>query len=112
VALSYKNRITNKKDFDSVFRKGKKIRNDFLFAYYLKNNKNTLRIAFVISTKLVPLAVNRNKIRRKLSEEVLRLGLLNSGYDIIIGVVKKIKKEEIKYLNLKLNDLLLNIIKN
>ncbi len=89
MALNKKNRLKKKKDFESVFKKGKAVKGNFLFVRYLKNNLGFPRFAFVVSSKVSKKAVVRNRIRRTLSEAV-RVGLKNiQPRDIIIIADKK-----------------------
>ena len=67
------------------------------------------RFGFIIPTKHIPLAAERNKIRRILSEEIAKLYLPGRGYDIVAVVHKKIEKSRFKELVSELNALLLKI---
>lgn len=90
MALNKKNRLKKKKDFESVFKKGKAIRGNFLFVRYLKNGLQFPRFAFVVSSKVSKKAVVRNRIRRLLSEAA-RTKLKNiQPRDIIMLADKKI----------------------
>ena len=68
MALNKKNRLKKKKDFESVFKKGKAVKGNFLFAKYLKNDLDCSRFAFIVSSKVSKKAVVRNRIRRVLSD--------------------------------------------
>ncbi len=98
MALNKKNRLKKKLDFEDVFKKGKAVKGSFLFIKYRKNELNLPRFGFVVSAKVAGKAVERNKIRRILSEAV-RSKLKNVvGYDIIVFAANKImiaSKEEI-----------------
>src|SRR3990167_6434505 len=90
MALNKKNRLKKKQDFEAVFKKGKAVNGSFLFIKYKKNELDMPRFGFVVSAKVAGKAVERNKIRRILSETVrTRTGNLG-GYDIIVLVTKKI----------------------
>ncbi|MEK7076469.1 MAG: ribonuclease P protein component [Patescibacteria group bacterium] len=98
MALNKKNRLKRKRDFEDVFKKGRAIRGSFLFIKYRKNELGVTRFGFVISAKVAGKAVERNKIRRILSEAVR--GRINSlgGYDIIVFAASKIisaRKEDV-----------------
>ncbi len=110
MALPKKNRISNKKDIDRVFKEGRTVRGSFLFIRFVNNEKGYFRIAFMIPTKYVSLAVNRNKIRRMFFEELSReTSLLKKSYDIIVLVCKKTEKDRQKYLTEELRELLTKI---
>ena len=96
MALPRKNRLTIKKDIDRVFRNGGTVKGSFLFIRLLKNRNEYPRFAFIVSTKHVPLAVDRNKIRRMLSEEIANIHLPGHRYDIVVVICKKIERRQIK----------------
>lgn len=90
MALNKKNRLKKKRDFEDVFKKGRAVKGAFLFIKYKKNELSVPRFGFVVSTKVAGKAVERNKIRRILSEGVR--GMIDSldSYDIIVVVTHKI----------------------
>lgn len=90
MALNKKNRLKKKLDFEDVFKKGKAVNGSFLFIKYKKNRLGVSRFGFVVSAKVAKKAVERNKIRRILSEAVR--GIIDSlgSYDIIVVVAGKI----------------------
>ena len=98
MALNKKNRLKNKRDFDDVFKKGRTIRGSFLFIKYLKNKLNLPRFGFIVSAKVAKRAVDRNKLRRILSEAVR--GIIDDlgDYDIAVfamGKITDISKKDI-----------------
>lgn len=107
--LPKKYRISSKNEIDSIFKNGRTVRGNSLFIRVLKNQREYIRFAFVIPVKHVPFAVNRNKIRRILSEDVAKSSLLEYGYDIVVAVYKKIEKSRFKELVSELNTLLLKV---
>ncbi len=68
--LPKKNRLTQKKDFDSVFKNGKTIKSDFLIFKFLKNRFNENRFGFIVSKKVSNKATKRNLIKRRLRKVV------------------------------------------
>lgn len=90
MALNKKNRLKKKHDFDNVFKKGRAIKGSFLFIKYLKNELNLSRFGFVVSAKVAKKAVERNKLRRILSEAVRDIIDDLGGYDIAVFVTSKI----------------------
>lgn len=82
--LNKKNRLKKKKDFEEVFKRGRAVRGSFLLIKYKKNESDIPRFGFVVSAKVVPKAVKRNRIKRILSETAR--GFLKSlgGYDVIV----------------------------
>jgi len=85
-------RLTKKKDFDQLIKKGKSIGQDFLVLKFLKTNLKDTRIGFIVSRKVSNKAVVRNRIKRKLREAVRAfLFELKPGYDLVFFAKKEIK---------------------
>ena len=85
MALPVKNRLNNKRDFETVFKEGKTGKGSFLFIRIAPNNRPVSRFGFVVPAKAAKKAVLRNKIRRDLSELIrLNMGKISGGYDIIV----------------------------
>lgn len=100
--LNKKNRLKKKRDFEDVFKKGKAVKGSFLFIKYKKNELGLSRFGFVVSAKVAKKAVERNRIRRILSEVVRGvIGSLDSN-DVIVFAARNIitvpKKEIIEDL--------------
>ena len=88
--MNKKNRLKKKRDFEDVFKKGRAVKGSFLFIKYRNNKLGVSRFGFVVSAKVARKAVERNKIRRVLSEAVR--GVIDglAGYDIIVFATRKI----------------------
>lgn len=89
MALPQPHRLTRKKDFDTVFRKGKTVQDSFFFIKAAPNNLDVSRFGIVIPARLVKTAVKRNVVRRLLSE-VIR-GMLDEipqGLDVVLSLKK------------------------
>ena len=114
MALPKRHRITRGSDFDKVFSKGETVKNSFFFVYYLKNNRDYVRIKAIVSSKVSNKAVKRNTIRRKL-EEIVKSHLLKlkPGFDIIIISRHKVKEQEYPKLKESLEEIFLkaNLVK-
>ena len=83
--LPKKNRLKKRRDFESVFRKGKGFRENFLFLKKNKNNLHQTRFGFIVGKRVSPKATVRNKIRRRLSSLVQkRLAKIKNGFDVIL----------------------------
>ncbi len=90
MALNKKNRLKKKRDFGEVFKKGRAVKGSFLFIKYRKNGLDAPRFGFVVSAKVAGNAVERNRIRRILSEAARgRIESLD-GYDIVVFAANKI----------------------
>jgi len=89
------NRLTKKKDFDKVFTGGKGVKQDFLLVKAVKNNLPSSRFGFVVSKKVSPKAVVRNRVKRRLRDAVAGLlGELNGSFDVIVISLAGIEKRE------------------
>lgn len=104
------NRLKNKKDFDNVFKKGKKIAGKLIFLKALKNKLDFSRFGFIVSLKISKKAVVRNKIKRRL-RAVIKENILNIkiGLDIIIIAKPEILDKEYKEIKNDLENLLQNL---
>ncbi|OGN00071.1 MAG: ribonuclease P protein component [Candidatus Yanofskybacteria bacterium RIFCSPHIGHO2_01_FULL_41_27] len=97
MALNTKNRIKKKKEFDGVFKNGKTVNGSFLFIKFKKNNLKTSRFGFAVGLKVSKKAVERNRIRRLLSETVkIYLKQVKNNYDIIVVIKSKPAEEAIE----------------
>jgi ribonuclease P protein component len=109
VALPRKNRLTTKKEIDRIFKNGRTIKGSFLFIRFLNNQKEYSKFSFVVPTKHVTLAVDRNKIRRIFSGEIVRLPLSERGYDIVAVIHKKVERSQFRELAAELREVLLKL---
>jgi ribonuclease P protein component len=57
---------------ESLLKKGRKSGTNFFTVKYLVNNRASSRFCIVVSTKIYPKAVDRNRLRRQIYE-ILRL---------------------------------------
>lgn len=83
--LPKENRLKIKKDFEKVFKKGRRFKEDFLVFIVVKNNLKQSRFGFIVSNKVSKKATVRNKIKRRLrklvKESLLRV---KEGIDCVI----------------------------
>jgi len=98
--LPKKYRLTGKKDFEKVFKTGQGRHAKILGIKFAKNNLEKSRFGFIVSKKVSPKAVVRNKIKRQAREIVqLNLDNIKSGLDVVIichqGITEK-KYQEIE----------------
>ena len=94
MALPKENRLINKSNFDIIFKEGNAVKGNFLFIKYRKSDSYNPRFALIIPKKIIAGAVDRNKLKRFLSE-LIRLNLKNiqGSYDLVIVVNKKEKND-------------------
>ena len=89
------NRLTKKKDFDTVFAGGKSAKGTFLIAKSLENSGNKSRFGFVVSKKVSPKATVRNKIRRQLRRAVaMHLAAMAKPHDVVIITLPPVAKKK------------------
>lgn len=78
------NVLRRKKDFSSIYNKGKSVGERYIVLFYKKNNLPYNRTAFLASKK-VGNSVVRNRARRLMKQSYKELEQnLSSGYDFII----------------------------
>ena len=101
-------RINKRKDFDTIFRQGGTVQDSFLAVRFLSNQGKSSRFGLIVSAKTAKKAVDRNRLRRQLSE-VIRLNLkrIGPGWDFVL--VGKAKLVGIGYN--KIEAALLNLFK-
>ncbi len=63
-------RLRNSRRIGEISKQGRYSHGKLLLIKFLPNDKNSVRIAISVSTKLFPLAVQRNKIKRLIREAV------------------------------------------
>ncbi len=90
MALNKKNRLKKKRDLESVFKKGKAVKGSFLSIKYKKTEIGIPRFGFIVSTKVSKKAVERNRIKRILSETAWKAVDNLNSWDIVIFSVKNI----------------------
>lgn len=83
-------RITNKKDFDLVFKRGKVFHSPFLSIRILKTNSDKKRFSVLVSKKVSSKATERNKIKRLLREAIKKNSeLFPTGSDSVLYAQQK-----------------------
>lgn len=85
--ISRKNRFRGHKSLDFIYKRGKTVKAGPLSIKYILSRREDYRLAVVVSKKVSKSAVKRNRIRRRIFEQ-LRLIRKEVGapikYDIII----------------------------
>lgn len=94
MALSKENRLRKKNDFDAVFKKGASFKNSCLALKVAKNGLSGARVGIVVSLKVSKKAVERNKIRRRLSEAVKANFPMEKGFDMALVALPPIKEKD------------------
>ena len=102
--LSKKNRLKKNKDFNKIFKKGKKINEEVLLLIILKNNLKETKVGVVINKKVSKKAVIRNKIKRRIYNSIRnKLPEIEKGFDFLIIVRPEIKEKSFFEINKIIN---------
>lgn len=89
------NRLTKKKDFELVFKKGEVFKNTFLLCKTMKNNLKESRFGFVVSKKISSKAVVRNRVKRRLRQAFINnMRKFNPPIDVVVIALSGIEKKE------------------
>jgi len=85
--MRHKQRLTKRRDFAAVYRKGRAFAHPLVVLRLLPNQLPYSRYGFVVS-KTVGKAVVRNQVRRRLREGIRTL-LVQPGWDIVVIARRK-----------------------
>lgn len=78
-------RLTKATDYVSIYRRGRQYSTPHLRLFVRSSNQNISRFGFVVSKKQVAKIVARNRLKRMLRGEVIRLqSRLAPGRDVVI----------------------------
>jgi len=103
------NRLTKKKDFESVFKTGKIFRDGVLLFKTTENNLKESRFGFVVSKKISNKANIRNKVKRRLRQAVLaNMGEMKKSLDVIVVALSGIQNKEF----IEIQNIVAKFIKN
>ncbi|MDD4624810.1 MAG: ribonuclease P protein component [Candidatus Paceibacterota bacterium] len=90
--LPKENRLTKKKDFEKVLKKGKGFKQKTLFLKAVENGLPWSRFGIIVSKKTAKRAVDRNKIKRQIREIIWRnIDRARKGYDLVFMAWPEIK---------------------
>ena len=94
--FTLRNRLTNSKDFDSVFdNKEIKISTPSLLVLAKRNNYKRNRLGMIVSKKSVPKSIQRNKTKRHIRETFRNISTdEEETMDIVVVTRPKIRKEQ------------------
>jgi ribonuclease P protein component len=97
--LSQAHRLKKKKDFDRIFKRGKGLREGFLFVKAVQNGLAESRFGFVVGQNVSKKASARNYLKRKLRALIReRLPKISRGLDIVIVAPGAVSKENMAIL--------------
>lgn len=106
--LPLQNRLTKKKDYDTIFKKGKADGNRLFNIRFIKNTLQKARIGFIVSNKIAKKATERNTIKRRMRNSIYpMLPIIYQEYDIVlIAKQQTIEKNSFKEINSAIKHLL------
>ncbi|MFA5432394.1 MAG: ribonuclease P protein component [Candidatus Paceibacterota bacterium] len=105
--LPKENRLKKEKEFEAVFKSGRTLRGKGVFLRYLTNGTAQTRIGFVVSKKISKLAVERNKVKRRMRDIVrAKKDKLKEGLSIVIVSLPPIKGKTYKEIKEDIESLL------
>ena len=89
MALKRALRLRKSSEFQRVRQQGRSITSRLLILAWMPNNVAQVRIGFVVSKRIAKHAVDRNHLKRLLSEAIRpSLPALSPGWDIVISARK------------------------
>jgi ribonuclease P protein component len=97
VALNHAVRLRKNSEFQRVKQQGHSIMSPLLILAWLPNDVTVTRVGFVVSKRISKHAVDRNYIKRLLSEAMRGfLPLLPGGIDIVVSARQKAKTANLR----------------
>lgn len=108
--LPKENRLTDRKDFNKIFKQGKGFFAETIGVKSTLNGFNYSRFGITVSNKVSKKAVIRNKLRRQIREIIHKnLGKIKPGFDILIICQPGIEKKEFKEIESRIIKILTKI---
>ncbi len=84
-------RLRKSREFQQVRQRGRRITSRLLALAWMPNDVAQLRIGFVVSKRISKRAVDRNHVKRLLSEALRpSLGAIPAGWDIVFSAKQEI----------------------
>jgi ribonuclease P protein component len=83
-------RLKKTKEFEKVFRKGRKLTGRFVALHYVYNNEDLRRVGVTVSKRVDKKAVTRNRLKRRF-REIFRLAkdAFPAGCDLVFRALPK-----------------------
>ena len=93
--LPKENRLTKKRDFEKVLKRGKGFKQKTLFLKTIENDLPQSRFGIIVSKKTARKAVDRNKIKRQIREIIWKnIKKIKKGHDLVFIAWPLIKNED------------------
>lgn len=95
MALTKRSRLGSKDDIRDVFKKGRTLNSEFFRIKYLFDDGGSKKFGVSVSSKVFKRAVERNLVRRRLSETIRKnLSRIKPGLKAVIAVKKDILTQD------------------
>ncbi len=85
-ALSRRHRFTSQGSFGPILRGGQRVRGENLVVHALAAPAGVSRLGVALARRLVPLAVERNRVKRIVREVFRRHGVKDVSRDCVVGL--------------------------
>jgi len=104
-ALSRRHRITPQGSFGPILRSGRKLRGERLVVHALPG-RGCSRLGIALTRRLVPLAVDRNYVKRAVRDAFRRHGVKHSALDCVVALRARVERAAVPELVRELMQLL------
>lgn len=105
-------KLRDQKDFQRVFRRGRRFEKELFRVWYLPNTRNDARVAFVTPRAVDKRAAVRNSVRRRASEWIrTHTLLLGNAIDVIFFFKKEASVVTKKQFRSELEDAVRRILR-
>jgi len=107
VALNRALRLRKSSEFQRVRQQGRSLTSRLLILAWIPNDVGRLRVGFVVSKRISKRAVERNYIKRLLSEAIRpEIPKLSGGWDIVLSARNQITTADLRALEQDIVNLL------
>ena len=107
MALNHAVRLRKNTEFQRVRQQGRSIMSPLLILAWMPNDVAKIRVGFVVSKRVSKRAVDRNYIKRLLSEAMRALlPRLPSGLDVVVSARQKANMVDLRTLERDMSTLL------
>lgn len=96
-------RLITASGYQQVFKRGKKQRAEFFTFIYCANDFSFARLGLAIAKRYIPLAVERNRVRRIIRESFRQYQISMKAFDIVVIAQKALHDIESASLREELN---------
>jgi ribonuclease P protein component len=104
--LPKKNRLTSREDFADLKTAGRKYQSNSFALLYKENNLDFSRFGFIVSKRVSLKATQRNLIRRRLSEAILKkIPSLSDHFDFLFLTKNEILGKSLPEIENEITDL-------